>query len=95
MGHLKKKIKIVKYQQMGQNSGLSQECPDLTKIMSGILDPRIPTFRNSGSFSLFCSLFFDLKVVFESMTQQQQRHKVSWVGWLGGPTHYVVTQNLC
>ena len=32
---------------MDQISGLSQKCPDFSKIMSGILDPRIPTFWNS------------------------------------------------
>ena len=28
----------------------------------------------------------------ESMVQQQQQHRVSWVGWVGGgPKHYVDT----
>ena len=31
---------------MDQISGLRQKCPDFSKIMSGILDPRIPTFWN-------------------------------------------------
>ena len=31
---------------MDHISGLSQKCPDFFEIMSGILDPRIPTFWN-------------------------------------------------
>ena len=34
---------------MDQISGLSQKCPDFSKIMSGILNPRIPTFWNSAT----------------------------------------------
>ena len=33
---------------MGRISGLSQKSLDFSKIMSGILDPRIPTFWNSN-----------------------------------------------
>jgi hypothetical protein len=33
---------------MDQISGLSQICLDFSKMMSGILDPRILTFWNSG-----------------------------------------------
>ena len=33
---------------MDQISCLSQKCPDVSKIVSGILDPRIPTFWNSA-----------------------------------------------
>ena len=32
---------------MGQSYGLSQKFPDFSKIMSGILHPKIPTFWNS------------------------------------------------
>jgi hypothetical protein len=32
---------------MGYISSLSQKCPDFSKIMSGILDPRIRTFWNT------------------------------------------------
>ena len=40
------------------------KCPDCTKIMSGILDPRIPGFRNSdmyvgrGGCMIFCIACF-------------------------------------
>ena len=37
-----------KYLQMCQIYGLSQKYPDFSKIMSGILNPSIPTFWNSG-----------------------------------------------
>ena len=43
---------------MDQISGLSQKCPDFSKIMSGILDPRIPTFWNSVKIS---SIYIDIK----------------------------------
>ena len=37
---------------MAQISGLSQKCPDFNQIMSGILDPRIPTFWNSAQMCI-------------------------------------------
>ena len=37
---------------MGPISGLSKKYPDFSKIMSGILDPRILTFRKSALFQV-------------------------------------------
>ena len=52
---------------MGQISGLRQKCPDFSKIMSGILDPGIPTFGNSDLMTLI--FYFNGKFIFTNIGQ--------------------------
>ena len=45
-----KRLSLIFLQKLGlivQSDGLNQKCPEFSKILSDILDPRIPTFWNS------------------------------------------------